>query len=114
MQLTRFTDYTLRVLIFLARRRGSRTTIRDIAEAHQVSEKHLVKVVHALSKRGFIITVRGKGGGVGLAREAADISIGNVVRDVESFTAAECFVPGYDATCNPQIKLPAGRRHASR
>ncbi len=99
MQLTKFTDYSLRVLMFLARRRGVHTTIRDIADAHQISESHLMKVVHQLAKRGYIKTVRGKGGGISLARPPEEISIGAIVREIEPLTPAECFVPGYDARC---------------
>jgi len=99
MQLTKFSDYSLRVLIFLARRPSTHTTIRDIADAHDISENHLMKVVHQLAKRGYVKTVRGKGGGISLARPAPEISIGAIVRDVEPLTPAECFVPGYDASC---------------
>jgi Rrf2 family transcriptional regulator, nitric oxide-sensitive transcriptional repressor len=58
-----------------------------------------MKVVHQLAKRGYVKTVRGKGGGISLARPAAEISIGAIVRDVEPLTPAECFVPGYEAGC---------------
>lgn len=99
MQLTKFGDYSLRVLIFLARRQGVHTTIGDLARAHRISKNHLMKVVHNLSRRGYVKAVRGRGGGISLARAPADISIGRVVRDVEPLTPAECFVPGYDAAC---------------
>lgn len=99
MQLTKFGDYSLRVLIFLARRYGLHTTIGDLAAANRISKNHLMKVVHNLSKRGYVKAVRGRGGGISLARAAADISIGRVIRDVEPLTPAECFVPGYDAAC---------------
>lgn len=99
MQLTKFSDYSLRVLMFLARRTGVHTTIREIADAHQISENHLMKVVQQLSKRGYVRTVRGKGGGISLSRPAAEISVGALVRDVEPLTPAECFVPDYDGSC---------------
>ena len=99
MQLTKFTDYSLRVLIFLARRNGAQTTIREIADAHKISENHLMKVVQQLARRGYIKAVRGKGGGISLARSPAEISVGSLIRDVEPLTPAECFVPGYDASC---------------
>lgn len=99
MQLTRFTDYSLRVLIFLADCRGSPATIKEVADAHQISESHLTKVVHRLSKRGYIKAVRGKGGGISLARAPATISIGEIVREVELLTPAECFGPNYDGRC---------------
>jgi Rrf2 family nitric oxide-sensitive transcriptional repressor len=99
MQLTKFTDYSLRVLIFLARREGAHTTIREIADAHKISENHLMKVVQQLAKRGYIKSVRGKGGGISLARSPAEIFVGSIIRDVEPLTPAECFVPGYDGSC---------------
>jgi Rrf2 family nitric oxide-sensitive transcriptional repressor len=100
MQLTKFSDYSLRVLMFLARHPDEQATIRDIATAHGVSENHLMKVVQQLAKRGYVKTVRGKGGGVRLARAAAKISIGAIVREVEPLTPAECFLPGYDGRCS--------------
>ena len=83
MQLSRFSDYSLRVLIFLAHRQGELTTMRSVVDAHGISEDHLTKVVRGLSKLGYIRTVRGKNGGIGAARPAADISIGQVIRHIE-------------------------------
>jgi Rrf2 family nitric oxide-sensitive transcriptional repressor len=99
MQLTRFTDYSLRLLIFLAHRQAAHTTIKNVSDAHGISENHLMKVVHRLSKLGYVRTVRGKGGGIALAREPREISIGGVLRDVEALTPVECFEPGYDGAC---------------
>ena len=79
MKLTDFTDYSLRVLIYLAARPSRRTTIAEIAGAFDVSEHHLTKVVHFLGKQGWLATSRGKGGGLLLARPPGDISIGSVV-----------------------------------
>lgn len=95
MKLTAFTDYSLRVLIFLAAVPGRRATIGEIRAAFDVSESHLTKVVHFLGKQGWLVTLRGKGGGLALARDAADIGIGQVVRDTEGrLEPAECFEPG--------------------
>ena len=95
MKLTAFTDYSLRVLMYLAADPDQRATIAAIAGAFGVSENHLVKVVHFLGKHGWITTVRGKGGGISLARPAAEIRVGRVVRDTEgSALPAECFGPG--------------------
>lgn len=99
MQLTKFSDYSLRVLIFLALHPEQQTTIRDIAAAHGISENHLMKVVRRLARGGYIKTARGKGGGVRLARAATKIAIGAVVREFEPLAPAECFVPGYDGRC---------------
>jgi Rrf2 family nitric oxide-sensitive transcriptional repressor len=92
MKLTSFTDYSLRVLIYLASEPGRRATIAEIATAFAVSENHLTKVVHFLGQAGWVVTVRGKGGGLGLAREAGEIVVGDVVRQTEGAAMpAECF-----------------------
>lgn len=92
MKLTSFTDYSLRVLIYLACEPGRRATIAEIAAAFEVSENHLTKVVHFLGQAGWLATVRGKGGGMGLAREAGEIVVGEVVRQTEGVDLpAECF-----------------------
>jgi Rrf2 family nitric oxide-sensitive transcriptional repressor len=92
MKLTAFTDYSLRVLIYLAADPGRRATIAEIAQAFGIKENHLTKVVHFLGKQGWVSTTRGKGGGLQLARRAEDIGVGRVVRDTEGAALpAECF-----------------------
>ena len=92
MRLTTFTDYSLRVLIFLAAAPDGRTTIADVARAFRISENHLVKVVHLLGKEGILLNTRGHGGGLRLARPAHEINIGQVVRLTEGRDMpAECF-----------------------
>jgi Rrf2 family transcriptional regulator, nitric oxide-sensitive transcriptional repressor len=93
MQLTQFTDYSLRVLIYLARLPDpGLATIPEIAEYHRISRHHLVKVVNNLARQGFILTSRGKGGGMHLARPAHEIGIGEVVRLCEPhMNLVECF-----------------------
>ena len=92
MRLTSFTDYSLRVLIYLACEPGRRATIAEIAGAFDVSENHLTKVVHFLGQQGWVATVRGKGGGMTLAREAGEVVVGDVVRQTEDEAMpAECF-----------------------
>ena len=91
MQLTRYTDYSLRVLIYLAITRET-ATIAEIATRYGISENHLVKVVHNLGKLGYIETVRGRSGGIRLAGEPEAIRVGEVVRQVEpTFDLLECF-----------------------
>ncbi|TCV84167.1 Rrf2 family transcriptional regulator [Sulfurirhabdus autotrophica] len=93
MQLTQYTDYSLRVLIYLSLKKpGELGTISQISEFYGISRNHLVKVVHNLAIRGFIHTIRGKHGGMHLARLPAEITIGEVVRQTEpDFDIAECF-----------------------
>lgn len=92
MRLTAFTDYSLRVLIYLAVRPDRRTTIGEIAAAFGISQGHLMKVVHFLGRHGFLSNVRGRGGGLSLARAPQAINVGAVVRLTESDTLpAECF-----------------------
>ena len=92
MKLTVFTDYSLRVLVYLAAGPERRATIAEISAAFDIKENHLTKVVHHLGKRGWLETTRGKGGGLVLARSANDIRIGDVVRDTEGQALpAECF-----------------------
>lgn len=99
MKLTSFTDYSLRVLIYLAAQPGRRATISEISQTFEISEHHLTKVAHFLGKQGWIATTRGKGGGLSLARPAREIVIGQVVRDTEGADGpAECF-SGEDNAC---------------
>ena len=93
MQLTQYTDYSLRVLIYLSQKpQGDLATITEISDFYGISRNHLVKVVHNLATTGFINTLRGKYGGMQLARPAAEIGIGEVVRKTEpNMDIAECF-----------------------
>jgi len=92
MRLTQYTDYSLRVLIYLAYRRDQIVTITELADFYSISRNHLVKVVHNLGIQGYILTTRGKHGGLRLARPANEIGIGEVVRKMEpDFELLECF-----------------------
>ena len=83
MQLTRYTDYAVRVLIHLALHRDRRVTITEVADAYAISRNHLVKVVHALGQNGFVDTFRGKRGGLRLAREPEAITLDAVITRLE-------------------------------
>jgi Rrf2 family nitric oxide-sensitive transcriptional repressor len=98
VKLTRFTDYSLRVLIYLAAQPARRATIAEIAAAYDIKQNHLTKVVHFLGRQGWLATVRGKGGGLGLARAPETIGVGAVVRQTEGADLpAECFDRDHDA-----------------
>lgn len=95
MQLTRYSDYSLRVLIYLAVRPEARATIDEISQAYGISRAHLMKVVHELGRAGFLHTVRGRGGGFSLARPPEQIRVGEVIRHAEDkMELVECFAPG--------------------
>ena len=92
MRLSTFTDYSLRVLLYVARAPEGRATIGEIARAFQISEHHLVKVVHFLGQQGFLSNKRGRRGGLSLGRPASEISLAAVVRLTEAGDMpAECF-----------------------
>ncbi len=92
MQLTYHTDYSLRVLIYLAIRQDKIANISEIATRYHISRNHLVKVVHNLARGGFIVSHRGKGGGIELARAPSKINVGEVIRYTEGpLRPVECF-----------------------
>lgn len=103
MQLTLHTDYALRVLIYLTLHPERLVTIDELAGYFNISKNHLVKIVHKLGLMGYLQTLRGKGGGMRLARPAKDINIGEVVRMIEGrFYIAECFDPQKQGQCAVQ------------
>ncbi len=92
MRLTRYTDYSLRVLIYLGLQQDRLSSIREIADAYGISESHLMKVVQALGQFGYVATLRGRGGGLKLAKPPSEINLGDVVRNTEDDVAlVECF-----------------------
>ena len=98
MRLTAYTDYSLRTLIYLALNGPGLATINDIARSYGISRNHLMKVAHQLGVVGYVATVRGKNGGLRLARPATAINLGDVVRRMEPDLAlVPCFNPA--GTC---------------
>jgi Rrf2 family nitric oxide-sensitive transcriptional repressor len=91
MRLKSYTDYALRVLMHLAAQPDRLSSIAVIARTYRISHNHLTKVVHDLRKQGFVAAVRGRSGGVRLARPASEISVGEVVRHTEgTFDLVDC------------------------
>lgn len=83
MKLTRYTDYALRVMIYLATHGDDLPSIRQIADCYGISQNHLMKIVRDLGQAGFVETLRGRNGGLRLARPASDITLGALVRHTE-------------------------------
>jgi Rrf2 family nitric oxide-sensitive transcriptional repressor len=97
MRLTRYSDFSLRVLMYLAVRPEHRATIEEISQAFGISKTHLMKVVHELGRAGFVDTTRGRGGGLLLARALDEVTVGDVVRQMEGkLDLVECFDPATD------------------
>lgn len=88
MKLSTFTDYSLRLLMYLAAQPQRRATIAEVAAAYEISAHHLTKVAHGLGRDGWLANVRGHGGGLALAMPARQIGVGQVVRRTER--AAAC------------------------
>jgi len=115
VRLTLYTDYSLRVLLYLAAKPESTATISEITDYYHISRNHLVKVVHNLGLNEFITTIRGKNGGIRLARPAAEIYLSEVVLKTEpDMELLECFNPATDkcvisATCRLKSMLYEGR-----
>ncbi|WP_024872168.1 Rrf2 family transcriptional regulator [Tolumonas lignilytica] len=85
MQLTLFTDYALRTLVFLALQPEQHlSTITEVADRFSISRNHVVKIVHQLGMKGYIETIRGKHGGIRLARVSSEINLGDLIADMEN------------------------------
>jgi len=98
MQLTQFSDYALRTLIYIATKEEV-CTITEIAESYQISRHHLVKVVHKLGQLGYLNTIRGKSGGIELKKSPKQINIGELIQKTEpNFRLVEC-IDNPNATC---------------
>jgi Rrf2 family nitric oxide-sensitive transcriptional repressor len=94
MRLTVYTDYALRVLMYLALKEDELATIAEISKSYGISKNHLMKVAHQLGAAGYVETVRGRGGGLRLARGIEEIGLGEVVRFTEPDMAiVSCFKP---------------------
>jgi Rrf2 family nitric oxide-sensitive transcriptional repressor len=97
MQLTLYTDYALRVLMYLATHPDTKTTVDELAEHFHISRNHLVKVVHRLGCLGYIASKRGRGGGIVLAHPPHKVRVGQVIGAIENMRLAQCFDARRDA-----------------
>ncbi|MBI1390039.1 MAG: Rrf2 family transcriptional regulator [bacterium] len=92
MKLTQYSDYALRVVLYLSYKMHDKASIQEIADFYQISKDHLVKIVHHLSRAGYIKSSRGRGGGIELGCDPKTVTIGEIVREMEShFIMVECF-----------------------
>jgi Rrf2 family nitric oxide-sensitive transcriptional repressor len=107
MRLSSFSDYSLRVLMYLGVHVGRLATISEIAAAYGISDNHLMKVVHQLGRMGYVETVRGKGGGMRLGRQPGEIRLGEVIRQTEiDWALVECFATGANCQIQMACRLP--------
>jgi len=103
----------LRVLMYAHAADGRLVTIEEMATSYRISRAHLMKVVSALTRAGYLTGVRGRTGGVTLARPATDIRLGEVVRATEpDFALVECFANGSQCVIEDCCRLPAVLRRA--
>jgi len=101
MQLRRHTDYALRLLIYLAEIDNHRVKIAQVADVESISRNHLMKIVNELAHAGLVNTVRGRGGGIRLGRDPADINLGKVISLMEpDYPLVDCTVCRPRARCN--------------
>lgn len=107
MRLTAFTDYSLRLLIYAAARGDRLITIEQAHRAYGISRGHLMKVANHLTREGFLKAVRGRAGGLTLAKPAKEIRLGDVVRASEpDFALVECFAAGGQCVITGRCALP--------
>lgn len=106
MRLTSFSDYALRMLMFAASAGNRLITIEEASQTFNVSKAHLNKVANTLTREGFLKAVRGRSGGLTLARPADEIRIGDVLRLTEpDFALVECFATGNQCVITQSCKL---------
>ena len=108
MQLTRFSDYALRVLMYTHGAGDRLVTIEEMATSYRISRAHLMKVVNLLTRSGYLTAVRGRSGGVKLARPADEIRLGQMLRETEpDFALVECFTSGNQCVITGCCRLPS-------
>lgn len=113
MQLTKFSDFALRVLMYTHAAGDRLVTIEEMARSYRVSRAHLMKVVNALTRAGYLKAVRGRAGGLRLAKAADEIRLGDVVKTTEpDFALVECFATGNQCVISGRCRLPGVMKEA--
>ncbi len=113
MHLSTFSDYTMRVLMYLGIQHGKLVNISEIAQAYAISENHLTKVVHQLAQRGYIETVRGKGGGLRMVQDPLTINLSEILRATEGDAVLLPCLSHDDSCCiKPSCQLVSILREA--
>lgn len=106
MHITRYTDYSLRVLIYLAVNKDKLSTINEIAASYDISKNHLMKIVQQLNVQGYVLATRGRNGGIKLNLKPSEINIGSLVREVEDKKKlVECFDDNNQCVITPSCQL---------
>ncbi len=107
MRLSSFSDYSLRLLMYLGVRSERLVTVGEVAAAYGISVNHLTKVAHHLGRLGYVETVRGKGGGLRLGKAAEAIRLSDVIRATEvDWALVECFASGSQCQIHGACRLP--------
>jgi Rrf2 family nitric oxide-sensitive transcriptional repressor len=113
MRLTNFSDYALRVLMYAAAREDRLITIDETANVYGISRAHLMKVVNQLTRSGYLRAVRGRSGGLALAKRPNKIRLGDLLRVTEpDFALVECFAEGNQCIITPRCRLRVALREA--
>jgi Rrf2 family transcriptional regulator, nitric oxide-sensitive transcriptional repressor len=106
MRLTSFTDFSLRLLMYAAAHEDRLITIEEVSDVYDISRAHLMKIANALTRAGFLKAVRGRSGGLMLARPPRKIRLGDVVRATEpDFALVECFATGNQCIVTRSCRL---------
>lgn len=115
MRLTQYTDFSIRVLIYLGLYPDRRCTIQEIADGYGISRNHLMKVVQQLAQAGYVESARGSGGGLRLGKPVDQINLAEVVEEMEpDFGLVECFRENNQCVITPACRLPPMLSRATR
>jgi Rrf2 family nitric oxide-sensitive transcriptional repressor len=113
MRLTNFSDYTLRLLMYAAAQQGRRITIEETSKIYGISRAHLMKIANMLTQAGYLKAVRGRSGGLELAKRPEKIGLGELLRLTEpDFALVECFATGEQCIITSRCRLRGALREA--